>query len=511
MTFKYRSVSVSRLLLDQSNARLGEPQPQTQQATQIALAKIVGNQLFEIAEDIVTHGLDPTTIPAITPEGATGNKFRVIEGNRRVLAIKSLETPGILEAALTSARLKRLNDLSELFRRDPISSVLCVVFDTEDEARHWIELRHTGANNGIGLVEWDSNEQDRYKARHGRPESRKPPGQIIDFVNTAYPPTPGDKRIFTTLDRVISTPFVRERLGIHIENGIVYSYFPGPEVIKGLSTIVLDLRAGRKKVNDVYYENDRKDYIDELTAEQLPNPVTRLDQPRVLALLSAHENSPNEAGAGSSGTSADSAVPAPRQSAEDTQPATQPTGLGAAAPSNQPGPGPANSTGNLVGGTSAGATRPSRVKPPRRRSTTIPASCVLWIATQSRINAIYHELVRLDVDQFTNACAVLLRVFVELTTDHHIALHNTIPEAQRRSTSLAAKLKSLADSLNQQNQIDSQLKTAVHKVANGANMLSASTVTFNQYVHNQYAFPQPSELCTAWDELQPFMQVLWKK
>ena len=56
-------------MFDQSNARLGIEQP-NQQAAQIALAKLLRNELLAIAKDIVTKGLDPIAPMAVTPEGA---------------------------------------------------------------------------------------------------------------------------------------------------------------------------------------------------------------------------------------------------------------------------------------------------------------------------------------------------------------------------------------------------------------------------------------------------------
>jgi len=154
--------------------------------------------------------------------------------------------------------------------------------------------------------------------------------------------------------------------------------------------------------------------------------------------------------------------------------------------------------------------RPSRVKPPKQRSAVIPTTCVLVIRTAPRINAVYHELRRLDVEQYTNACAVTLRVFVELSVDHHIMALGLMTEEVRRNSPLAKRLKELAASLKASSDIPHQLEKAIIKIADGAGMFSASTTTFNQYVHNQFAYPNPSELRTAWDELQPFMQVLWK-
>jgi hypothetical protein len=497
---KLQTIAVSRLLLDQSNARLGEEQP-NQQATQLALATLVAKQLLEIAADIAEFGLDPTALMAATPEGAPSGKLRVIEGNRRLLAVKAMETPAIVESALAAAQKRRLSRLSEQFSKSPISSIPCVVFDQEEEARRWIELRHTGANDGVGLVEWDSNEQDRYRSRHGSAEDRRPAGQIIDFVSKVYPPNRGDKKIFTTLARIISTRAVRERLGIEIDGGLVYSFYPASEVLKGLSTVVRDFRSGDRKVSDVYYEDQRIDYVNGFSPDQLPAPASQLASRELLTRLTT----PSPLGVEGRPPGATQDLPAGAgvsPTSSRGQPSTIGTGSAGAASSGGSSP--------PAGGVNA-ASRASRVKPPRRRTTTIPSNCILWISVEPRINALYHELVRLDVDQFTNACAVLLRVFVELSADHHVAKRNLIPEAQRRSTSLAKKLKELASHMQSQGEIDSQLQRAVEKIADGSNLMSASTITFNQYVHNKFAYPQPTELCTAWDELQPFVQTLWKK
>ncbi|MEW2142564.1 hypothetical protein AB0869_07070 [Micromonospora vinacea] len=504
-------MSVSRLLLDQSNARLGEEQT-NQQATQLALAQLLGPQLLEIAEDIVTNGLDPTALLAVTPDGAPRSKLRVIEGNRRLLALKVLDTPAIIDGVFSPARRKRLIALSEMFRADPISSVQCAVFEEEENARHWIELRHTGANDGVGLVEWDSNEQDRYRTRHGQPDERKPAGQIIDFVSHFYPAKPGDKRVFTTLERVVATRAVREDLGIEIDGGKVYSNFPVAEVLKGLSRLVADLRSGDIKVTDVYYEEDRLRYLTTFTAEELPDLATRLPIRQLLVSLAATQASGPNNGSPPPKQRTPEGEPQQGAGSNPTQPVV-PSGVG-----NATGPGPG--VGGFAGGpgvassqpppTGSGTLRPSRVRPLKQRTTTIPKSCVLYI-TDRRVNLMYHELCRLDVDQFSNACAVLLRVFVELSADSYIEKHNLVAEAERRSAKLKKKLMDVASHLKQDGKIDTQLQRAVEKFANSDGMFNSSIVTLHQYVHNPKAYPVPREIRTAWDEVQPFMTALWAK
>lgn len=519
MAHKLQVLAVSRLLLDQSNARLGEEQT-TQQATQLALAQLLGPQLLEIAEDIVENGLDPTALLAVTPEGAPRTKFRTIEGNRRLLTLKVLDTPAIIDGVFSAARRKRLVQLSDAFRSDPIAFVQCVIFDAEEDARHWIELRHTGANGGVGLVEWDTNEQDRYRNRHGQPDGRKPAGQIIDFVSKFDPAKSGDKRIFTTLERVIATPAVRDKLGIEIEGGRVYSSFPIAEILKGLRKVVSDLRSGDVKVTDVYYEDDRLEYMRGFSSTDLPSPETRMPVRQLLVGLGTDvEASPaDKAPATPKQRSPESTEQDPPSVNPSPSAAPQPSGAGvssgdasqAGQPNGQPS-GPTQTstiaTASPVGG---GATRPSRAKPPKSRATTIPRSCALWIPN-GRLNAIYHELSRLDVDQFSNACAVLLRVFVELSADHYIEKHNVIPEADRNQTKLRKKLTDVADHLKQAGMIDTPMRRTVDKFANSDGMFNSSIVTLHQYVHNAKAYPVPSEIRTAWDEIQPFMMAVWAK
>lgn len=113
------------------------------------------------------------------------------------------------------------------------------------------------------------------------------------------------------------------------------------------------------------------------------------------------------------------------------------------------------------------------------------------------------------MDQYANACSVLLRVFLELSVDHYLMQNNLMTEAERRSNNLAKRIKRVSADLLAKNKINAQLETAIQKVADSQFIVAASTVTFNQYVHNQYVLPKPTELRVAWDELQPFMEALW--
>ena len=83
-------------------------------------------------------------------------------------------------------------------------------------------------------------------------------------------------------------------------------------------------------------------------------------------------------------------------------------------------------------------------------------------------------------------------------------------QAAMNNAVLAKRMKAVVDDLNKKGDITTQLKKAMHKIADSQHTIAASVVAFHQYVHNQYVHPKPSELRTSWDELQPFLEAIWK-
>lgn len=445
------TIPLADLLVDTRNARLRDEQV-SQQAAILALAKHQKHRLLNLAADIVEHGLDPTTLPAVVPTDDQRKRYTVVEGNRRIVALKALETPSLVAPAFDARGQRRLNALADRFAKKPIDQVSCVLFESEKDLLHWVELRHTGQREGVGLVEWGSDEKDRFRARHGQ---RSPEGQVLDFVERAgllseraqSSPT----RIVTNLRRLLSTPYFRERVGVDIIDGQVVSHYPYRELAKSLSKVVEDLKTRTINVGDIYDKDARVRYANSLGAEYLPDPATRLDAPVALG-----------------------------GDALGTQP-RRPSGT---------------------------KPRRRRPRPPVERTALIPKSSHLEIHPP-RINQIYNELLTLSVDQFLNACSVLLRVFVELSVDHYLEAREVMSEPERRNKPLAARMKAAAADLRSRGEISSQLEEAVELIANNKGVLAASVPTFNMYVHNPYVFPKPQELRLAWQQLQPFIEKLW--
>lgn len=252
------------------------------------------------------------------------------------------------------------------------------------------------------------------------------------------------------MNRLLSTPEVRERLGIDISEKTVIANHPTEEVAKGLTRVVEDLSTGKIKVTDIYHLTDRLNYINSIPRTYLPLKRTRLKNPVTLA--------------------------------------------------------------SLTSGTPSGKTAPKKKRRARQRvrTTLIPRECQLDV-DPPRINAIYTELSNLSLEQYPNACSVLLRVFIELSVDHYLSDKKVLNDQQIRSLPLAKRLKKAADYLHGLGKMNAKLRDAIHKVADSKHVLSASTPTLNQYVHNEYVFPKGNDLRAAWDEVQPFAEHLWTK
>jgi hypothetical protein len=441
-------IPISDLLLDLQNPRFKEV-PKSQQEAAQKLAEKHGEHVIELAADVVKHGLDPTTLPAVVASGDTRQRYRMLEGNRRLLAIKALETPTLIAGVLSPGLAKRLTELSKAYAKKPIATMPCVLFATEDEARHWIVVRHTGANKGIGLVTWGAEEKERFESRHtGR---LKPAGQVIEFVEKhgelSSEALTSRQGISTNVARLIETTAVREKLGIDLDDGDVVSYYPLEEVVKGLARIVEDLKTQKLKVPDLYHVKDRKKYVEGFPSSALPTKKAVLDEPVVLS--------------------------------------------------------------DLTEGKKPRKVKPRRKKPRRKPPRTTVASGSNLNISPPRINSIYNELLTMNAEQYPNACSVLLRVFVELSVDHLLEDKKLMSEADIRNKPLKSRLKAATKHLKDSGAVSGTLKKAIDSIADGQSVLAPGLPTFNQYVHNKYTFPKPSEQYAAWDELAPFLEKLW--
>ena len=183
-------VSVASLLLDLKNPRLAT-EPKSQRAAIRALAKHQGSRLVALASDIVEHGLDPSELFIVVEirKGQFKGRFRVIDGNRRLTALKVLENPNLVDGAVSGSAFRALKELRKSYDPGVNEVVLCILVDSRAEAGHWIELKHTGYQEA-GPLRWRPDEGQRFRAA-SRGELPPAETQALNFLQERGGHRPG--------------------------------------------------------------------------------------------------------------------------------------------------------------------------------------------------------------------------------------------------------------------------------------------------------------------------------
>src|SRR5579883_2071666 len=253
----------AELQFDEQNPRLSQPNS-GQRETQLAMVQgdELQRKLLSLAKSIVSFGMNPTELPIVLANGDNPTRYLVLEGNRRLSALRALENPDAVAGSVSPSTLKQLRGLSKQYWTSPIDSVVCFVVKDREEARQWIKLRHTGQNNGAGIVPWGSDEIQRFEARTGLPA---PYQQALNFLVATGELTPEDRTKIptTSLQRLMEAPEVRGILGLEVVGGKLHLLADAKRVAKSLLWVTSELASGRTKVADIYRKKDRAKWIAE--------------------------------------------------------------------------------------------------------------------------------------------------------------------------------------------------------------------------------------------------------
>lgn len=257
-------VSPADLLLDPINPR--QPQPNRGQREALReLAQLLDRKLLRLAQDIVSYGIDPSTLPIVMASGDDAKRYIVLEGNRRLAALKALENPDVLTGAIPPSTLQDIRAQSKKYQDKPVETMLCLVVKNREEADHWIELRHSGQMEGAGILPWASDDTARWRARSGKAEFYT---QILNYLETRGQLTPEKRRgkWTTTFKRLVNTPELREKLGIDLSEGELHIVGDATRVTKALMHVVNDVASGKVTSRTMANKPDRLRYANSLPA-----------------------------------------------------------------------------------------------------------------------------------------------------------------------------------------------------------------------------------------------------
>lgn len=448
---------VTSIFLDGQNPRLKNPLVREHDAI-VEFYLDPNNKVQALAKHIVENGVDPTARLIVMRNEEDSETYTVLEGNRRTCALKVLLSPEILDGKLSEAKHRAIKKLAEQFKEQPIDEVECVVMAGRAEADRWLQLRHTGQNQGAGTVEWEAEQKGRYLTRLNQ---AKPLAiQVLDFVNAhgslSDAARQSDRKITDAIRRVASDKDFQEMAGYRIVNNKLHSYFPEAEVAKALTKLVQDFKLGLRNTNDVHGKDDRNNYIQEFKPVDKPAKKTKGAELRELD--------------------------------SDALPVT------AAA---QPTP----TVTTTVSAASSG----------KNRSRLVPTDFRISV-NHKRIALVFGELKKLRFDANTQASGILLRVFVEMSLDHFIEI-NTVPiTARRGKPTLTEKVLGVCaylETLVPPHNVSAAKLRGPRKFASTTNQGLANVDSLHAFVHDKEYYPAPSELRTTWDNIETFISRLW--
>lgn len=382
----------------------------------------------------------------------TPKRYIALEGNRRVAALRLLINPAVMtDLEMPAGMQKSLEALAKIFDKGKVEPISCFEMPSRDSGRYWLELRHNGENQGRGVVDWSSVAQGRFKVRD-------PAIQALDLVTEHGALTEDQvarieaKFPLSTLSRLIESPDVRKRIGLSIKAGKLLTDLPASEVIKPLKRIVLDLAEKNIRVGSLMKKEQMIGYVGGFDKASSPD-LSKRGPERPLESIPTSEFA--------------------RGIKKRTKPRTQ---------------------------------------DPSDRKFIVPKGCSINV-TDNRIAEVYKELRTLKIDDFPNAIAVLLRVFLELSVDHYL----TSASISLTFTASSGKI------------LDKTLQTKLQEVINhlvsaGSNPrdfaqiqrgLSVSHSPFNvqllhSYLHSKFSTPSPKDLVAAWNNAQHFFERVWQ-
>lgn len=447
-------IDLGLLSVDLENFRIGEHDT-VREAYQSMLEEQKQN-LTNLAADIIEHGLSPTELFSVCPNPDMPNHYIVCEGNRRITAIRMLETPPL--AAGTSLH-KRFVELSKMYLKKPIKRVSCVVFKDKESAFLWSERKHNGEMGGRGVVKWSAEATSRADAFRGKV---RPSMAVIDHLksNNLLPKALEATLVGRTsnLDRVFQMPYMKETLGIKIEkDGSIF--IENGNSKQGGELLVRMLKAMAVKgftVDKIRHASDRKDFIDQFSAHtvKVSNATLKKD----------NKGSPNPV----------SNVVTKRISKKAPSPIDRQT-LGL-----------------------KGKEYAINIK-------------------EVRLNALYNEAMRLNPEILPNSAAILTRVFLELSTDYYLT-KKKIPlpdfhmsKGRKKWSDLGIKLKDKINAVLKEIDPsgDAREFKETRKGLSNADALH-SVEALHDFVHHLGSDPDPKEVKRIWARWHNYLSSIFE-
>jgi hypothetical protein len=251
-----QTIGINSLLLDAENPR--HELVKSQREAIHAIIDEQGPKLTALMRDIAENGLSPLDRVLVIRKG---QNFTVVEGNRRIAAVKLLHKPDLAKGTALEGQARSLAKDA-----NPPDQIECAIAPSREAARHWMVLRHTGEQAGAGVVPWTTIASGRFEAKPGSQTAK-----AITFVDTVQSAFPKNAAIqdsleaiaatrLTTLGRLVADPNFRDHLGLEEDGGVMTTHYPTEALEPVLERILGDV-ATHLSVTQLKSKDQRAYYL----------------------------------------------------------------------------------------------------------------------------------------------------------------------------------------------------------------------------------------------------------
>lgn len=473
------TVKTGSLLLDSKNTRI--PSDRRSDDQRCLIQELLENEdVKELAASIAKLGLFPNERLLVL---ATDRHYVVLEGNRRLAAIKLLLNPGL---APTDAQVSYFRKLSDKANLSELATLEITVYPTRILAAPVISVLHIGDSK----KHWSSLQQARFyrelvdegltPEEIAERESGVTLGQVRAFLRSEQMHRVAltlnldedtrakvdDSRFpLTTLDRFIDSKTGRKFLGIEFDDDQGFKGVVHPERFKAvLMHIIKDIVNVKSITRKINSEDDFKRYVSEAETSIPKTPKHGSFSPA--ALLG--KNRPED-----QAKTADTALQVPQ---------------------------------------------PRRIV---KQSTSVVPRGFLCTSKSERVRAVFSELRAMHISAQRNSTSVMLRVLLDialwhfLDTEHHtqaICTHFDKDGNKRKYnpnwTPPLRDLISYAVDHTLFAGIDaSGYKSVRTLVAKDADYF-ITIDGFNAFTHNHYVTPTEGDLRALWQRAEPMLNII---
>ncbi|MDZ7750900.1 MAG: hypothetical protein U5S82_04410 [Gammaproteobacteria bacterium] len=289
-TWQSTTRAITSLHLDHKNPRLGR-ESSGKAPRELMQFLFDHDKAIEVARSIAKHGFFVTEPLLVVREE---DRLIVVEGNRRLAALKALREPGLLEGTPHRQvdRLRRqIDDINTLVKVPVVIAPSRRATDRQVAARHaetavlsWtkenrssfiLDKLQEGYTNGqirdrLGFTTADIQEARQFRAIADMARSV----QLEDEVK-AKVENPRAK-IFTTIERVFNSKAGREALCIRAdeEHGVKINASKA-RFEKAYAKLVSDIALSKQSSRSLNKDDEIKSYFDTWASEELPKRTTK--------------------------------------------------------------------------------------------------------------------------------------------------------------------------------------------------------------------------------------------